>query len=204
MRTCFRLDFPDFSRLASFSCPDPVPDPRFELPEVVPGCFQRVVQVFKVVRSRILSYYNNIGVAQIPDFLYFGSILMVLRGPQIDGLRLQIPGFRGFQRCSRGVQRSILVFKVVRKVHNESNWSVLMLFSDFRALLISFGGKSPSGSVDQNHSIGAISLKRGYRAHKGTQGVQQGITGEHRGITGEQAPGTLRGSGTGAGRVPVS
>ena len=188
MRTCFRLDFPDFSRLASFSCPDPVPDPRFELPEVVPGCFQRVVQE----------------VAQIPDFLYFGSILMVLRGPQIDGLRLQITGFRGFQRCSRGVQRSILVFKVVRKVHNESNWSVLMLFSDFRALLISFGGKSPSGSVDQNHSIGAISLKRGYRAHKGTQGVQQGITGEHRGITGEQAPGTLRGSGTGAGRVPVS
>ncbi len=188
MRTCFRLDFPDFSRLASFSCPDPVPDPRFELPEVVPGCFQRVVQE----------------VAQIPDFLYFGSIFMVLRGPQIDGLRLQIPGFRGFQRCSKGVQRSILVFKVVRKVHNESNWSVLMLFSDFRALLISFGGKSPSGSVDQNHSIGAISLKRGYRAHKGTQGVQQGITGEHRGITGEQAPGTLRGSGTGAGRVPVS
>ena len=104
MRTCFRLDFPDFSRLASFSCPDPVPDPRFELPEVVPGCFQRVVQVFKVVRSRILSYYNNIGVAQIPDFLYFwidfdGFERSPDRWSQAPDSRVQrLPEV--FQRCS--------------------------------------------------------------------------------------------------------
>ena len=121
---------------------------------------------------------------------------MVLRGPQIDGLRLQIPGFRGFQRCSRGVQRSILVFKVVRKVHNESNWSVLMLFSDFRTLLISFGGKSPSGSVDQNHSIGAISLKR-YRAHKGTQGCNRGSQGNTGGSQGNRLRGRFVALGRG-------
>ena len=88
MRTCFRLDFPDFSRLASFSCPDPVPDPRFELPEVVPGWFQRVVQEVAQIPLQTPDSIDFHGFERSPDRWSQAPDSRVQRLPEV------------FQRCS--------------------------------------------------------------------------------------------------------